>query len=253
MKKWWRRSRPYLLSALIYGAARFIGRTIRLRVVNASNTNVTTGAIFCGWHGRSLIPANYFKGKGLWALFSLSNDGEMQSRIFKRFGFQVIRGSTGRGGARAAIEAIRLLRQGDAVAITPDGPRGPVEVVQGGVILMAQKSGAALIAIGSAAKPRIRAPTWDSYMVPLPFSRAAIVFGEPIYVPENASEQEIEGCRIRLEAAIQEAERVAALEVGSKPEAAPKAARVQPPVGSTEEKVVDQVAFVPDPSAKDRA
>ncbi|HZH98856.1 MAG TPA: DUF374 domain-containing protein, partial [Fimbriimonadaceae bacterium] len=148
MKQWWRDRRPYVVSGGVYFAARLIGKSLRLRVEGHERlAEIEGGKIVCGWHGRSLIPANFFKGKGVWAIISLSRDGEMQKRIFTKFGFQIIRGSTGRGGARAAVESIRVLRTGDTMAVTPDGPRGPSGVVQPGVILMAQKSGAALIPV----------------------------------------------------------------------------------------------------------
>lgn len=204
MKAWWRRVRPYVISGAVYAVARFIGITLRLRVVGAENLEVEGGKIISGWHGRSLIPANYFKGKGVWAMISHSRDGEMQTRIFKKFGFNVARGSTGRGGERAAIELIRELRKGASFALTPDGPRGPKGVVQMGAIVMAKKSGAVLIPVGTHAKPAWQVPTWDSYLIPCPFGKAKFVIGEPIRVPKDASEEEMEAIRLQLEKAIHE-------------------------------------------------
>ncbi len=155
-------------------------------------------------------------------MFSLSNDGELQSRVFRKFGFQVIRGSTGKGGTRAVIEAIRLLRGGAAIAMTPDGPRGPACQVHGGVLMMAQKSGAALIPVGSSAKWRFLAVSWDRYMVALPFSSAVIAFGEPIFVPEVASDQEIESIRARLQEAICRLDNEADIAMGHEPISYPK-------------------------------
>jgi hypothetical protein len=210
MKSMWRRQRKYLIGGLVFAFARSIGLTLRCSVIGKEHTqDLKSGAIYVGWHGKSFIPANYFAGKGLWALFSLSNDGELQSRIFKKFGFQIIRGSTGRGGARALIESIRLLRQGDSMAITPDGPRGPAHVVQPGVITMAMKSGAALIPVGTASRPGTRIGTWDRYLVPWFFAKAAIAFGPPIYVQSNADEAAQEAARKAIQDAIEAVERQA--------------------------------------------
>ena len=85
------------------------------------------------------------------------------------------------------------------MAMTPDGPRGPSGIVQGGVMLMAQKSGAALVPVGIAAKPCWRAPSWDRYMFPFLFSRAVFLFGDPIYVPESATDEVVESIRLELE------------------------------------------------------
>jgi lysophospholipid acyltransferase (LPLAT)-like uncharacterized protein len=85
------------------------------------------------------------------------------------------------------------------MAFTPDGPRGPSGVVQEGIMLMAKKSGAAIVPVGVSARPRWLAPTWDRYMVPLPFSRAVMVFGGPMHVPEGADEEELERLRLELQ------------------------------------------------------
>jgi lysophospholipid acyltransferase (LPLAT)-like uncharacterized protein len=200
MKKWWRSARGKLLPGLIYFVARLIGKTLRIRVVGlAEIESLPGGKILAGWHGKTFVAANYFKGKGVWTIISQSRDGEAQDRIFRKFGFKTIRGSTGRGGVRAAVEAIKVLRQGAMMAFTPDGPRGPSGVVQGGIMLMAQKSGAALVAAGVSANRRWLLGTWDRYMIPKPFSKAIMIFGDPIYVPADADEAKLEELRLQLE------------------------------------------------------
>ncbi|MBI5706536.1 MAG: lysophospholipid acyltransferase family protein [Armatimonadetes bacterium] len=207
MKAWWRRRRKFLLGGLVFWFARLLWLSMRVKVIGKENAlPCGRGRIFVGWHGKTLMPANYFYKQGVWALFSLSNDGELQSRIFKRFGFQVIRGSTGRGGARALIESIRVLRAGDAMAITPDGPRGPECRVQPGVLAMAQKSGAVLVPVGTSARHATRLGTWDRYMIPWFFTKGAVCFGEPLEVAANATEAELEAVRLALERAVERAE-----------------------------------------------
>ena len=148
------------------------------------------GAIFVTWHGRSLIPANVFRNRGYWALISLSRDGEMQKSVFQRFGFQIVRGSTGRGGVRGALTMARNVKAGGCLAFTPDGPRGPTHKVQQGVILMAEKSGTPIIPLGISASRRKLFRSWDAYMLPLPFSNAFFVVGEPIYIPPELADQQ---------------------------------------------------------------
>jgi lysophospholipid acyltransferase (LPLAT)-like uncharacterized protein len=189
-----------VLSGLIYSFARFVGMTLRLHVVNYSAAEaLQVGKIYCGWHGQSLIPANFLRNKGVWVIISHSRDGEMQKRIFTKFGFQIIRGSTGRGGARALIESIRVLKKNGAMAITPDGPRGPSGVVQEGVLMMAQKSGAALIPVATYARPAWFAPTWDRYMIPCPLAKAIFIFGKPMFVPPDADDATVEETRLTLQ------------------------------------------------------
>jgi lysophospholipid acyltransferase (LPLAT)-like uncharacterized protein len=200
VKRWWRGVRPKVLSGLAYWFVRLLTATVRVRSVNFPGD--PTNCVFCGWHGKSVLFANRFRGLGWWVIISHSKDGEIQSHIFTRLGYQIIRGSTGRGGVRAAIEAIKALKAGGTMAMTPDGPRGPSGVVQGGVMLMATKSGARLIPVGISARPRVLFNSWDRYLIPLPFSRAVILFGEPLTVPTGADEETIESVRLQLQEAI---------------------------------------------------
>jgi len=198
VKAWWRRVRPSVLSQPIYWVVRLIGATLRITMEGWDRVEATPGGkILAGWHGRTFVAAIRFRGMGVWTIISQSRDGEMQNRIFTRFGFKTIRGSTGRGGVRAAVEAIKVLRAGAMLAFTPDGPRGPSGVVQEGIMAMAQKSGAAIFPVGVSSSRRRLVKTWDRYMVPGFFSRCIMIFGEPLTVPADASPDEVE--RIRLE------------------------------------------------------
>lgn len=203
---WWQRVRPRVLGFLIWSLARAIGLSLRLQVVNCEQVleraKEGKGAVLVTWHGRSLIPANVFRGRGFWAIISLSRDGEIQNHIFRRFGFRIIRGSTGRGGVRAALEAARRVAEGGILAFTPDGPRGPHRQVQPGALFIAQKAQCPIIPAGVAAYPRTLLPTWDRYMIPFPFARGAFIFGEPIEVPPDLTEQQFELLRQRVEQAI---------------------------------------------------
>lgn len=203
VKARWRRLRPRLLSRIVYWVARLLCGSIRLSVQGEeSMDSAGRGTIVCTWHGRSLIPAYHLRGRGIWALFSLSNDGELQSRFFGHMGYRMIRGSTGRGGDRAAIEAIRILRQGGCLALTPDGPRGPAGVLQDGILVMAKKSGAAIVPMGVSANRRWLIRTWDRYLIPKPFARAVLRFGSPIFVPADADAATLEAIRTEVAGAI---------------------------------------------------
>lgn len=194
------------IAAVVYFLARFIGMTLHVEYEGIEKvTDLVasgSGGILVTWHGRTLIPANVFRGMGFWALVSLSRDGEIQNRIFQRFGYRTIRGSTGRGGARAALALARTIREGGILAFTPDGPRGPTHKVQPGTIFLAQRSGRPIIPLGISAAPRLLLKTWDSYMIPAPFARAAFVVGDPLYVPADADEDGVNRATRDLEAAI---------------------------------------------------
>lgn len=215
MKMWWRRVRPRLLAPVVYNFARLIGLTLRLRTEGYERAaGLQSGKIYAGWHGRSFLATHLWRGRGVWVMISHSRDGEMQDGIFKRFGYRTIRGSTGRGGARAAIEAIRVLRAGNEMALTPDGPRGPSCVVQGGTLLMAQKSGVPIVPVGVSARRRWLMRSWDRYLVPKPFTEAIMIFGEPIYIPRDATEVDVETVRLELQAAMNNLEQLAEAKMG---------------------------------------
>ncbi|MCS6777443.1 MAG: lysophospholipid acyltransferase family protein [Chloroherpetonaceae bacterium] len=206
--------RAQRLGWLIYLIARTLYRTLRLSLINPERLDPQgKGAIFVTWHGRSLIPANLFRNRGYWALISLSRDGEIQTNVFRHFGFQIVRGSTGRGGVRAALQMARKVKEGGVLAFTPDGPRGPTHRVQHGVILMAEKSGAPIIPIGVSADRRWLMKSWDAYMIPKPFARAFCIVGDPIYIPPDLDDAARETMARRVEVAInrleKEAERLA--------------------------------------------
>lgn len=205
-----------ILSWLIWLLARVIYKTLRMQTENMESLipSPNKGAILVTWHGRTFIAANILRNRGYWALISLSRDGELQNRIFRRFGFQTVRGSTGRGGVRGALEMARKVQKGEVLAFTPDGPRGPTHKVQPGVILMAEKSGAPIVPVGISASKRILIRSWDSYMIPLPFARAFFLVGEPIYVPPNLDENGRLAYAAQLERALNRIEREAERRAG---------------------------------------
>lgn len=205
------RRKKILLAKVAVFLIRNVSRTLRLKVEGWDRYDgKDSKLILCGWHGKSFIFANQFRKRGYWVIISQSNDGDIQDMVFRTLGYQSIRGSTGRGGIRAALQGVKALREGGVMAITPDGPRGPSKVVQGGVMLMAQKSGAGLVPVGIHARPAWFAKSWDSYMFPFPFAKAKMIFGEPIFVAENATEEEVEAARSKLETEIERFDQLAA-------------------------------------------
>jgi lysophospholipid acyltransferase (LPLAT)-like uncharacterized protein len=192
--------RPYLFSNILYHLSNLLGASLRVKSIGFPAN--PEKCIFCGWHGKSVIFASFFRRRGFWVIISQSKDGDIQATIFRRLGYNIIRGSTGREGVRAALDAIKVLKTGGTLAMTPDGPRGPYGEIQGGVMLMARKSGGKLIPVGVSARSRKIINSWDRHLVPYPFSKAVLIAGEPITVPANASDEEVEELRLKLKAAI---------------------------------------------------
>lgn len=142
--------------------------------------------IFVLWHGR-LLPCTYWSGSlRLVTLVSQHRDGEYIARIAERWGYTAVRGSSSRRGSGALRELVRHLRDGRSLAITPDGPRGPRQVMKPGALLAAQLSGAPIIPCSGGASRSWRLGSWDRFLVPKPFARVRLACGEPVRVPRDA-------------------------------------------------------------------
>ena len=159
------------------------------------------GGVLCAfWHSRiGLAPACWPAGRAQSAkgLISLSADGEFIAKAVARLGFPAVRGSSAnkdkvkqaKGGTQALRDGLKQLKVG-ALALTPDGPRGPARQMAEGLPLMARISGAPVLFIGLSCKPAIRLNSWDRAIVPLPFGRGAIVWDKAWY-PEGAEVAEV--------------------------------------------------------------
>lgn len=144
--------------------------------------------IYVLWHGR-LLPATYLRRhEGMATLISRHRDGAYISAIAHRWGFQVVRGSSSRGGSNALRALAREIGAGRSVAITPDGPRGPREQMKPGALQLAQLTGAPLIPAATSAQRAWWFEGWDRFLVPRPFSRIRVRYGAPIHInPELPS------------------------------------------------------------------
>lgn len=164
----------------------------------------TIQAIYAFWHCMMLIPAYVGRKSKIQVLISQHSDGEYIAQVIKRFGFGVIRGSTTRGGIRALKALVDKIREGRPVAITPDGPRGPRFIVQTGVIYLGKKTQLPVIPVVVGLSGYWELPSWDRFRIPKPFSRALMLYGDPIHIPPNISEEEMEHYRLLLENTMKE-------------------------------------------------
>jgi lysophospholipid acyltransferase (LPLAT)-like uncharacterized protein len=174
-----------------------------------------TPVIYTVWHGQILLlPWFYGRRYRLHALTSRSRDGEILSRFIQGFGVRPVRGSSSRGGARALLSLARVIRDlGENALIVPDGPRGPRHVAQSGAVVLAKMTGAPIVPLAFGAAPCRVLRSWDRFVVPQPFARAAVVFGEPIVVPRDADHDLMDAKRREMEGVLNhisaEADRVA--------------------------------------------
>lgn len=172
-----------------------LGRSLRLEergveVVEALHRGGEP-VIYALWHGEMLMLAYAKRGRGIRVLVSAHRDGEIIRRVIEPLGFEAVRGSSTRGGARALRALLARAGEGNDVAITPDGPRGPREIVKPGILFLARASGRAIIPLAARAIPSWTLSTWDGFRIPRPFARALILHGEPLRLPPRAADAEI--------------------------------------------------------------
>lgn len=156
--------------------------------------------IFAFWHSRLLMISYLYQGWGAVNMVSQSKDGEIIARILNRQGYRIVRGSTSRGGARAMVNMIRILKEEECTgAIIPDGPRGPRYKVQPGVIALGKKTGYPVIPISYSALKIKVFDSWDRFVLPYPTTQGVFVYGNPIFVPEDSTHEEGKELCVRLE------------------------------------------------------
>jgi lysophospholipid acyltransferase (LPLAT)-like uncharacterized protein len=158
--------------------------------------------IYAFWHGRQFLLFHSHRKTGIVIPASESRDGDIQAGILKRFGFDVVRGSSKRKGERALLGLVDGLRKGKNIALAVDGPRGPLYEVKQGVTYLAGKLGKPIVpVITSARRYWILEKIWDKYLLPRPFTTGVVIYGEPITV-DGIIEGELEAKRKELEAAL---------------------------------------------------
>jgi lysophospholipid acyltransferase (LPLAT)-like uncharacterized protein len=201
-----RRGDAFLMEMLQYAGApvfKMLMATLRWRLVDKCKDEQAHrghgSVIGAFWHGQLVFPAYVGRERGVRILISTHRDGEIVARIVKGLGYDPARGSSTRGGIRALKELVRAGARQD-LGVTPDGPQGPRHVAQPGVILLAAMTGRPIVPIAAAAAPSVTLDSWDRFVVPIPFGRAALVYGDPILVPRKLDESSREEYRSRLEA-----------------------------------------------------
>jgi lysophospholipid acyltransferase (LPLAT)-like uncharacterized protein len=154
--------------------------------------------IYVFWHENILIPLHLRGHCHLAMLLSQHDDAEILARVAHHMGFDCVRGSTRRGGAKAIWELANRSRH-QHLTITPDGPRGPRRQLAQGPIYLASRLEMSLVPMGFGSDRPWRANSWDRFAVPRPFSRARVIIGPPINFPVDLNRDALEGCRVRVE------------------------------------------------------
>ena len=230
-------SAVWLFALLVVGLFRIIDSTINLHIAGYEHVSaiLRTGrqVLVVVWHGRGLLPIFFFQGLPLLVYSSHPRDGSFRgiSRPVRRLtlaalqhlGYRVFDASTFSSEPRGVIRFLHLLEHGRGGVIAADGPSGPMLRAKPGAVFMAKKTGVDLLPVGAAIRDAIAMDSWDRFEIPRPFTRAALVIGEPIGVPQDLDDAGLARLSQHLEAIMNDltmqAEREALdLEVAQAPE-----------------------------------
>jgi 3-deoxy-D-manno-octulosonic-acid transferase len=152
------------------------------------------------WHNRLLLMACFAPHPSqLHAVISRHADGSLTAECLAKLGVKAIRGSSKKGAFGAMLGVREALAQGKTVVITPDGPRGPAEKIHGNIIALAREYNLPILPCSYDTKFGIKLPSWDSFLLSLPFGSGSFCAGAPIYVRAEESDDE---AKARLEEAL---------------------------------------------------
>ncbi len=214
---------PRVRDGLIHLSAWYLDVTLRSKRWSVEGDEaiafLRTGqpAILAFWHeALPLMPGlvQWYRGRSYGAaenvhfLVSRHNDGRFVGAVMSRFRLQPVFGSSSRGGPAALQTMVRLLRDGQYIGITPDGPRGPRRQPASGVAQLAALARVPIIPCGGATTHGRRLSTWDRMVLPLPLGRGAISCGAPIHVPREGWQDALPVVTDALNAAMHRAERL---------------------------------------------
>jgi lysophospholipid acyltransferase (LPLAT)-like uncharacterized protein len=192
--------------AFLYRLVRTYSRTFRLQVINEREwmAHVEKGGsvLLCGWHQQFFSVIRHFQTYRRYhpsLMISRSRDGEIIAGVAERTGWHAVRGSSSRGGRNALKQMIRELKGTCLAGHIVDGPRGPAGVVKPGAVRLAHLTGSVIVPFYVAAERSWQFNSWDRFLLPKPFSRVQIRFGEMLRLPRVKDGAAFESQRRLLE------------------------------------------------------
>lgn len=188
MQTWWKN--PGIIGKAAYYLMCFLKKTMRIKIHRHATIDPKEPYLFAFWHGKQFLPAAVIfqqHATPMCVMTSPSRDGAMLAVFLEKIGYEVIRGSSRDGGAKALINMKSKLEKGTSIGFGIDGPIGPIHIVKPGIAFLAQKCNIKIIPVGSAFSKRwVFSKAWDKFQLPKPFAKAALVLGEPFEVQVGA-------------------------------------------------------------------
>ncbi len=181
---------PFLLNIYV--------KTLRFKSENLKSLQLGN-CVLMFWHGKMLGGWWLGKNKNFYAVVSQSKDGEILSRLLKKWNYKLIRGSSSKDSKDVMNRMVEVLKDGFSLAITPDGPKGPKEKMKIGGLIAAVRAEKPIVLCGIKYEKKFVFNSWDKFELPKPFSKVFIKLSEPKIFPSGLTYEEYEIIRQNLE------------------------------------------------------
>ena len=146
----------------LYSALSILCKSLRIEKINFQSLNKLklegSRYVLAFWHGTMLLPWHLHGNPNVVALISKSKDGDLLAKLLKKWDYKVVRGSSSAGGEIA---------------------------FKAGAAVTARKSGLPIILVGIGYHRKKILKNWDKFEVPFFFSKAKVVYSDPIYLNVN--------------------------------------------------------------------
>ncbi len=224
---------------ILYLYCRFVFLTNKIEYINrkiidkycpVSKDKPTIPCIFMFWHGRILITPKMTNNRqdSINIIISKHGDGKLIAKFSALFGAKAIRGSSNRasshkkgakdrGGSSVLRNAVKILQNGESLAITPDGPRGPRMKMKNNILAIAKITGVDIIPVTCSSSRSHIFNSWDRFMLPLPFGKITIIYGNPISIARDADEEMLKMTGNKIENTLNMITKEADIKAGIKP------------------------------------
>jgi lysophospholipid acyltransferase (LPLAT)-like uncharacterized protein len=206
LRKYRRRGLRFLGHYFLANIASILCKSIKIIKINDEHIKKleqqNKNYILAFWHGTMLIPWYLHSNRNCAALVSRSKDGDLLTKILENWDYKVVRGSSSKGGEDALKIMVDQAKDNYSVAITPDGPRGPAYKIKPGAVVTSKKSKVPLVLAGIGFSKKKKLNSWDRFEVPYLFSKAKIIYSDPVYVDDTLTFDEtsamIQECESKL-------------------------------------------------------
>jgi lysophospholipid acyltransferase (LPLAT)-like uncharacterized protein len=198
MSDWGKRWRQFEGDA-IYWYQRLVGKTVRWQIEGKDNLRLAQASerpfLWSLWHGLSLPFIMYGYRFMDPRDFCVVVVGDERSDVLQRLAeliqantYAVDMGGNPMAAGRAVLRVIQAMKKGKQSMLAPDGPDGPAFMAKPGIAFLARKTEGVILPVGAWAWPVVELPRWDRYLIPLPFAKICIAFGEPIFANKDGDE-----------------------------------------------------------------